>query len=996
MADITVTTDFSQVNNLKESLQTLPPAYARVVDSVLRENNRLNRLLKKAAKDGADINKLKEQSDARYAAQLQKEADKRERIRAREAKNAEKEAQRIEAANQKQIASEVKLRAELEKKAAKSAQNFQAQVGPNLGLGAQGISASASGSAFEAEIERLRTKYDGIYASSQLYEKSLNEINQAHLVGAISEQRRAAAVESLNQEYQNFQNGIALAGNRFAKHVNQTSTGMNKFGLIAQQTGYQVSDFIVQVQSGTNPLVAFSQQATQLSGLLYELPPRFMAAKIGIMGFSVGMSAIVAGITIGIPLLAMLAMNFFSSGEKADKAAKGVDRYKQALDGLKSATEAVQTDINKVTFGIEDTEIANARQAMRDAQAELQKLQADAMRTTARGVIFDPSGEQKAAIAEAQEGYRNLTIDLNNLLFKQTALNEAQNMLNGGLSVAADIQKNIAYWTEVQLRLKKEAETIKSTVTEGVSDPQKNLDIQKEYQRLLQAGVKPVEAMAKAQYQVERALIQSSLASGKLNNEQSLAAKAAIVILDTTYALEKNLRQSAAETKLLEQGISQSVIDALKLQGVDLSNLSAGALSAAAMASNLGISLGLATEIERLSKMSPEEKFIRQGVKTGALPREALNSLDGQTGFTTDANAPIEIPGVMTPNPDRPKKDTGGGGGKGDPLEELRQQIKLENELLGVSEAQARVIQALGMDRSKYSQAEINAITAEIEAYNQKQEAIERTKEIMDTVKSSMEDAFMSMVDGTKSAKDAFKDMAAMIIKELYRVLVVQQLVGGIASAFGGGGGGSFFTAPSTGSFGLPFGGPMASGGPVDANKVYLVGEQGPELVIPKEAGTVVNAVQTAKAINNLVGEKKPEPVVPKGFATVVKATEKAKAVDKFIGKSSKDDLGVLFGGARATGGPIESNKAYLVGERGPELVIPRQSGTVVNAAQTAQAMGSGSGDVTVNNNITVTGSDAAMVRTEIAKMIPQITNATKAAVIDAKQRGGQMAAAFR
>jgi hypothetical protein len=46
--------------------------------------------------------------------------------------------------------------------------------------------------------------------------------------------------------------------------------------------------------------------------------------------------------------------------------------------------------------------------------------------------------------------------------------------------------------------------------------------------------------------------------------------------------------------------------------------------------------------------------------------------------------------------------------------------------------------------------------------------------------------------------------------------------------------------------------------------------------------------------------------------------------------------------------------------------------------------------------SINVTGSDAAMVRTEVAKMIPQITNATKAAVLDAKQRGGQFAAAFR
>jgi hypothetical protein len=35
------------------------------------------------------------------------------------------------------------------------------------------------------------------------------------------------------------------------------------------------------------------------------------------------------------------------------------------------------------------------------------------------------------------------------------------------------------------------------------------------------------------------------------------------------------------------------------------------------------------------------------------------------------------------------------------------------------------------------------------------------------------------------------------------------------------------------------------------------------------------------------------------------------------------------------------------------------------------------------------------MVRTEVAKMIPQITNATKAAVIDARLRGGQMKQAF-
>ena len=40
----------------------------------------------------------------------------------------------------------------------------------------------------------------------------------------------------------------------------------------------------------------------------------------------------------------------------------------------------------------------------------------------------------------------------------------------------------------------------------------------------------------------------------------------------------------------------------------------------------------------------------------------------------------------------------------------------------------------------------------------------------------------MSMVDGTKSVKDAFRDMAADIVRHLYKVLVVQQMI----NSFGG------------------------------------------------------------------------------------------------------------------------------------------------------------------------------------------------------------------
>jgi hypothetical protein len=756
----------------------------------------------------------------------------------------------------------------------------------NSQLGVSGPTATSGGAGFaalEGEVLRLEAMYNRVAMAARVYEQAQQSLNRAVLMGVIADDQKEAKLAELSLAFQKVGNDADRAQafiDRFGENAQVSGRGLNRFGMMAQQVGYQVGDFFVQIQSGTNVLVAFGQQATQLAGLIP-----------GVWGAAIG---------IGISLATAIGSAFMRSGEAADEASKGIDKYKQAVDNLKSSIQSTQNEINRLSFGTEDDAVAGARQAMLDAQSEIARVTASQRKVRGQ---FAPTDEEKAAIDKAKKDYSDLVVYLNELTAKQKALAEAQRMLNGGLSTAAGIQKGIVYDTEVQLRLARELKEINSQVKEGLVDPQKNLAIQREYQALLQAGVKPVEAQAEAQYKVERALIQAKIASGQLTNEQNVAAQASLRILDATFAIEDQIRRSATETSLLEEGLSQSVIDALKLEGVDLTNLSDGALSAAIMASNLGISLGLAQEIEQLSRMSPEEKFIRQGVKTGALPREALNSLDGQAGYTNDANAPIEIPGVMTPNPDKPKK----GGDKKDPLGDLQKQLELERELLGTSEAYQKVRQALGDDFRKTSPEVIAGLVQQATEIERLIELEEQRKSIMDTVKSSLEDGFMSMVDGTKSVKDAFKSMAAEIIKELYRVYVVQRIVGAISGAFGGGGGGGgFFSAPATGSFGLPFGGPMASGGPVDPNKVYLVGE------------------------------------------------------------------------------------------KGPELVIPRQSGTVVNAAQTAQAMGKGSGDVTVQNNITVTGSDAAMVRAEVAKMIPQITNATKAAVIDARLRGGQMKQAFR
>lgn len=46
-----------------------------------------------------------------------------------------------------------------------------------------------------------------------------------------------------------------------------------------------------------------------------------------------------------------------------------------------------------------------------------------------------------------------------------------------------------------------------------------------------------------------------------------------------------------------------------------------------------------------------------------------------------------------------------------------------------------------------------------------------------------------------------------------------------------------------------------------------------------------------------------------------------------------------IFGGGKAAGGPVSSNSSYMVGEKGPELFVPRTSGTIVPADATAAAM---------------------------------------------------------
>ncbi len=84
------------------------------------------------------------------------------------------------------------------------------------------------------------------------------------------------------------------------------------------------------------------------------------------------------------------------------------------------------------------------------------------------------------------------------------------------------------------------------------------------------------------------------------------------------------------------------------------------------------------------------------------------------------------------------------------------------------------------------------------------------------------------------------------------------------------------------------------------------------------------------------------------------------------------------FGGARAAGGPVSAGSAYLVGERGPELFVPRASGTIVP---------NGAGGVQVNTSLNISGQNNLTPAT-LLPILEENNRRVKADVLDALDRG--------
>jgi len=802
-------------------------------------------------------------------------------------------------------------------------------------------------------------------------ESEFKDVKRAEEKGLITRKRAAVETKRLTDEMARLRrvsNGSAASFKKFDKALSGSGKSARRNEIAFQQAGYQVQDFIVQVQAGTNPLIAFSQQGSQLAG--------FFAGPWGAM------------IGLGIAALSSLGMAFMATREQAKDFKDQIEDTESALDeyfALLSSKSGIYDDVFekniaalKLTSETAKDLLAIAKieafesidglaQSLADANTEagfLRKL----MLGTDIGLVGDLLGidtlmrGKKSTFVEARKQVKAFISDVRGIseasdidtmyefalaardAFKQnvditgemteqqkqffTQLTQTIQQLeimgastealesswsDTTMATEAAVEATLHYYDTLEAAKEavKEREDAVKEILDTVEAEKKSMTDTLELNRLILKNgkdslkVREKEAeIAREQYRLDK------ISEGIKGNH----LKAAMALYDENAKVTAEIASSEDKAKGLADALKDAASAMSSLQsfsdGLDkklaVSVAKVKALKSGADAAIAGSIAGMRTDLDR--KISEAKG---SGVDAGIVERM----------FGGDRQ---KISQIEASEKERKRLEEAAKGGSdnvvniNEIIEARKLQAEQERTLIGLSEKQAeglRVYYDL-LEQNKDADVQLTetelmgaakAIAAQEEQNRVLQEAVDKQEEIADTIASSMGDAFMSIVDGTKSAKDAFKDMAREIIKRLYEILVVEQLVqsisGTIKGAFSGG------LAPSSSS--RPQIRPFADGGVLSGPTMF----------------------------------------------------------------------------------PMAGGKTGLMGEAGPEAIMPLKRGA--NGKLGVQAEGGGGDNVVIHQNFNFQANGDDSVKRIIAQAAPQIANMTKKSMLDDRRRGGQMKATF-
>jgi tape measure domain-containing protein len=275
-------------------------------------------------------------------------------------------------------------------------------------------------------------------------------------------------------------------------------------------------------------------------------------------------------------------------------------------------------------------------------------------------------------------------------------------------------------------------------------------------------------------------------------------------------------------------------------------------------------------------------------------------------------------------------------------------QVKAEQDINDLMVERVRMMQQLTSQAAEPAAFQTQGMAVEAQIATLKDDLAEMTNiatlagKSAETIGGAFGNAFRDLISGAASARQVlagffqdvaqgFAQMAAEIIAKQMAMIALQTILKALGAVAGGGStfaaGGQGGISPTlgfdpggfaAGDTGIPFFG-RALGGGVSAGRPYPVGENGPELFVPYQAGTIIpaEATEALQAINNasLRGLQVPFQATA---ATAAKASQQGGGSSSSSGLSvpfqrGMEGLSVPFqrggmdgGGGMSGGGPVD------------------------------------------------------------------------------------------
>lgn len=616
-----------------------------------------------------------------------------------------------------------------------------------------------------------------------------------------------------------------------------------------QMAGMQVNDFATSVSTGASPVMAFNQQIGQLGFAMSMMGGktatvgRFLAGpwSIAVIGAAMVLGPMIENL-LGVGKASESSTKSISNLVEAKRksfiesqnAAKAQDVFARTLDGVREAA----FNAEKAMRALENRQQSQSEQTLSNIKASI--ANAKAINTESLALLNAAEAQNKrreGGLAAADPRFRSqFFVPDSNLDALRKDIEDSKKELNNLLPLLRTAQADVS----VERGRESVEDRINRRFDAQVDGARRAAIANNEVGDSLRRNVEDIEAARDAELDRHNESEKARRGAARLESQRERARKREAEQLESLteklkdYALthlsgSKEIGETAKKlsdfNKVVEaiRGLSggQAVLAEYKEQIVGIRNAIEDEGANAALEK-------LNAEIDKLTAkdLSPFEQSIKGIADALSDPELRLPPLEvfdkAQEARLGAARSIFEAA--------------------------QKEQQNLLDKAMGVDNAFAMQVQTL--QQVIASMKELNLPTGEFEARLQsikdiaeETNLVEQNNEIQrsyEAIAQAISNSFVDMITGAQSFENAMRRVIQSVIDELFRLFVVQQIVGMVKGVLGGAfGGGATTPSDLAADFDATFPG-RALGGSVGQNQPYMVGERGPELFMPGRSGTVI------------------------------------------------------------------------------------------------------------------------------------------------------------